>query len=54
MASGQETGTDVVGTPEGDNEMLPDEPLKPAADAAVEGLETPAGSGEDSYKRDKS
>ncbi len=48
-----EGGTDVVATPEGDNEILPDEPLKPAADAAMSGLETPRGSEPDWYKEDK-
>jgi hypothetical protein len=44
---------DVIATPEGDNETLPDEPLEPASDAAVDGLETPAGSGDLPYKKDK-
>jgi hypothetical protein len=44
---------DVIATPEGDNEILPDEPLEPSSDAAVDGLETPAGSGDLPYKRDK-
>ena len=43
----------VIATPEGDNEILPDEPLQPSADAATDGLETPAGSGDLSYKKDK-
>jgi hypothetical protein len=45
--------SDVIATPEGDNEMLPDQPLEPTADAAVTGLETPRGSEPDSYKIDK-
>jgi hypothetical protein len=45
--------TDVIATPEGDNEILPDEPLEPSADAAVEGLETPPGSKPDPYEEDK-
>jgi hypothetical protein len=44
---------DVIATPEGDNEILPDEPLEPSADDAVEGLETPRGSEPDAYKQDK-
>jgi hypothetical protein len=44
---------DVIATPEGDHEILPDEPLEPSSDAAVDGLETPAGSGDLPYKRDK-
>jgi hypothetical protein len=48
-----EVGTDVVATPEGDNEIPPDEPLEPAADAAVSGLETPPGNVADEYKNDK-
>jgi hypothetical protein len=38
----------TVGTPEGDNEFGPDEPLKP-----VEGEQVPLGSGADGYKTDK-
>jgi hypothetical protein len=45
--------TDVIATPEGDNEILPDEPLEPSADAATEGLETPLGGGDLPYKKDK-
>ena len=45
--------SDVVATPEGDNEILPDEPLEPAADAAVTGLQEPRGSKPDAYNRDK-
>jgi hypothetical protein len=41
---------DVIATPEGDNETLP---VEPASDAAVDGLETPAGSGDLPYKKDK-
>jgi hypothetical protein len=44
---------DVIATPEGDNEILPDEPLEPSSDAAVDGLTTPAGSGDLPYERDK-
>lgn len=43
----------VIATPEGDNEMLPDQPLQPSADAALDGLETPLGSDDLSYKKDK-
>jgi segregation and condensation protein B len=50
IQSGQ---TDVVATPEGDNEISPDEPLEPSSDAAVIGLETPLGSKPDGYKEDK-
>ena len=42
----------AIGTPEGDNELRPDQPLEPSADAAVEGLETPRGSKPDVYRRD--
>jgi hypothetical protein len=45
--------TDVIATPEGDNEILPDEPLQPSVDATTDGLETPAGSGDLPYKKDK-
>ena len=45
--------TDVVATPEGDNEILPDEPLEPAADEAVAGLQKPRGSKPRAYQRDK-
>lgn len=43
---------DVVGTPEGDNELSPDQPLKPATTDATEGLEVPRGNKPDKYKRD--
>jgi hypothetical protein len=46
--------SDVISTPEGDNEFAPDQPLKPAEDIALEDLETPPGSAPDSYKRDHS
>ncbi len=46
-------GTNVIATPEGDNEMLPDQPLQPSSDAAVSGLETPRGNELDEYKNDK-
>ena len=42
----------AVGTPEGDNEILPDEPLQPSADIATEDLEVPRGSEPDPYKQD--
>ena len=45
--------TNVIATPEGDNEFLPDEPLQPSSDAATSGLETPRGNEPDSYKNDK-
>jgi hypothetical protein len=45
--------TDVIATPEGDNEIPPDQPLQPAADAALDGLETPPGSGDLPYEKDK-
>ncbi len=32
--SAEDETTDVVGTPEGDNEFAPDEPLKPVPDGA--------------------
>ncbi len=43
----------AIATPEGDNEIPPDQPLQPSADIATDGLETPAGSAPDSYKQDK-
>ena len=48
-----ENKPDVVSTPEGDNEILPDEPLQPASDAAVTGLQAPRGDEADEYKKDK-
>jgi hypothetical protein len=48
-----EPHSDVIATPEGDNEMAPDQPLQPSSDAAVSGLETPRGSKPDEYKKDK-
>jgi hypothetical protein len=45
--------TKVIATPEGDNEIPPDQPLQPSADSATDGLETPAGSGDLPYKKDK-
>ena len=45
--------SDVVATPEGDNEIPPDQPLRPASDAAVSGLEVPRGNDTDEYKNDK-
>lgn len=45
---------DSVATPEGDNELLPDEPLQPSSDVAVEGLQNPRGAEpDDEYKKDK-
>ena len=43
----------VIATPEGDNELLPDQPLQPSTDAATDGLETPRGSEDFPYKKDK-
>ena len=52
--SGNDKGaSDVVATPEGDNEILRDQPLRPASDAAVTGLEVPLGNATDEYKNDK-
>ncbi len=46
--------SNVIATPEGDNEFAPDQPLQPSADAAVSGLVTPRGSEpDDDYKNDK-
>ena len=53
MGTKDVVGSDVIATPEGDNELLPDEPLQPSADAAVSGLETPRGSAPDAYKGEK-
>ncbi len=44
---------DSIGTPEGDNEFAPDQPLEPGSDVATEGLETPRGSKPDDYRRDR-
>ena len=42
-----------IATPEGDNEIAPDQPLEPAADIAVEGLRNPRGAEpNDDYKKD--
>ncbi len=42
-----------IATPEGDNEIAPDQPLEPAADIAVAGLENPRGAEpNDDYKKD--
>jgi hypothetical protein len=46
------TDPKTIATPEGDNEIPPDAPLKPGADRALDGLETPAGSAPDPYKED--
>ncbi len=48
----KDEATDVVATPEGDNEFAPDEPLKPTPEAAEE---IPRGSAPDDYRqpRDK-
>ena len=48
-----EPATDRIATPEGDNELAPDQPLTPSADEALDGLETPRGNEPDRYKRDK-
>lgn len=46
--------SDVIATPEGDNEMAPDQPLQPSSEAAISGLQTPRGSAsDDEYKKDK-
>ena len=44
----EEGATDVVGTPEGDNEFAPDEPLKPTPTGAEQ---TPRGSAPDAYRQ---
>ena len=50
----EDNNSNVVATPEGDNEMLPDEPLQPSSDAALTGLQTPRGhEASDEYKKDK-
>lgn len=49
-----QTYSNVIATPEGDNEMAPDQPLQPASDAAVSGLLTPRGSASDDEKKNKS
>ena len=42
-----------IATPEGDNEITPDQPLEPAADIAVAGLRNPRGAEpNDDYKKD--
>jgi hypothetical protein len=41
---------DVVRTPEGDNEIPPDQPLRPTPPGVANGLETPRGSAPDPYK----
>ncbi len=49
-----EPHSNVIATPEGDNEFAPDQPLKPLPDAPTSGLETPRGSEpDDVYKNDK-
>lgn len=46
--------TDSVATPEGDNELAPDQPLQPSSDIAVDGLQNPRGAEpDDEYKKDK-
>ena len=40
----------VVGTPEGDNEFAPDEPLMPLPEGAVK---VPRGSAPDEYRQEK-
>ncbi len=43
----------VVGTPEGDNEWAPDEPLKPSDVTPANGLQDPRGAEpDDPYKQD--
>ncbi len=42
--------TDVVGTPEGDNEFAPDEPL---ARLPEDAYQTPRGSAPDGYRQEK-
>ena len=42
----------VVGTPEGDNEFAPDQPLKPSEVTPANGLQDPRGNEPDSYKQD--
>ncbi len=45
---------DSVATPEGDNEIPPDEPLQPAAEIAVDGMQNPRGAEpDDQYKKDR-
>jgi hypothetical protein len=44
---------EAVGTPEGDNEILPDEPLQPSTDEALTDLQKPPGSKPSDYERDK-
>ena len=45
---------DSVATPEGDNEIPPDQPLQPASDIAIDGLQNPRGSEpDDEYKKEK-
>ena len=42
-----------IATPEGDNEIPPDQPLQPSAAIATEGLENPRGAEpDDDYKKD--
>ncbi len=45
--SADDSKTDVVGTPEGDNEFKPDEPLKPVP---AEAEQVPRGGAPDPYK----
>lgn len=47
--SPQDHEPDVVGTPEGDNEFAPDEPLHPVPDGAEQ---DPRGAEPDPYKQD--
>ena len=47
----EEDAPDVVGTPEGDNEFQPDEPLHPLPDGAER---DPRGAEPDTYKQDHS
>ena len=54
IPSPSDNGPDRIATPEGDNEIAPDQPLEPGADRAVSGLEDPRGaSPADPYKKDK-
>ncbi len=46
----EDDATDVVGTPEGDNEFTPDEPLHPVPDGAEQ---EPRGGAPDVYRQPK-
>ena len=47
--SPEDNEPDTVGTPEGDNEFAPDQPLKPVPDGAEQ---DPRGNEPDPYKQD--